>query len=1388
MIDKGATKPEVFVCWAHGDDAWEQTVTAFVKALNDSGRVCAEFDGSYRDKSGGDWPGRFEKVVESRSATVLIVYNERWGRASDCHDPLTHTPAGYESWLIRSDLASPRPGSREKYMVVLLDGFAQDRIRGSQYPLHRVVIPTIPSGQFDQLLAAIEHRAARHGQAGEDEAEPPDSPVARADLTPDPPFGPRGSPDTQRELTTYLYAELDHSVGAYAAANKHLERVIAALEGAQPGLERAARTVAKAALKLNEGLKSERYKLPEEPDNHRQPVPPSLMLTGQQKRLIDDFYAVAGIAMDPTASSPNLDVIRRAILLEREPSGEHMVRLQSRYLHRRRIAATVWKGARDQDEETFSQFASAGVDDERGGAATGDVLLCLAQAHIFLHTVEHNRSLPIGLLLARDRHNGTDGTDDDKALLLKSVVLNTFIYAICEAMPWIFANDEERALIQERPLAARNMMAPSTPTWIARQIELLSLYRRAHGYRLLGDHQRAYNDLRKLQRIGRVLRTRLEQSHDDGERPRKTSFLETLDALAEYRIGDLYRADHDYMQALVHLCRSHDRIETQTAFGWDATDKALIEISLRLGKGKAFFEIGAFKRSLKWFAKAWLSLLDLIPPSTSPTPSADDILRLPEQVLDRVRTVESSWRRKHLKELAEALSAVADEGTAIAPSRDRVFALIAHLDHVKHEAEIDKKALTALLRKASDEIVACCDDIPASHRVLAADILQRIGHVVMVLRLDEDNAPIERRYAERLLKRAAGLDEGNLLVRTGILRCELRAAVKPTSIDPMTLWTSGASDVDQAIRAGEHVMLDRLAEKAALKEMEPSRVAVARELGKHFMTHTDSINLRGAVQHLYLTRKRAELADRELAETPTGEPYLEFVCLRRFGCVTPFMPRPAAVSAVGGGYLIRACWPDAESENPEPPVVLNILVDPGEGVVNNLYSVGLGVDDIDMVVATHDHPDHVTALDALVSLRGERERIRGYTKAKSMMVILGNQSVQARYGFHNGKGEYTVQHIRDASYLMGDIARTHLSRQEGRRKDFAKGTRLTITPLTAHHKDHGGNPAAGFVLELGPNRAADPDADGNPDAATPAARFTIARRIAFMSDTGISAVTGDPGAAADGDPGDERRKWKEALSSDIVVAHVSDVPSDEIRRLADLTTPHEDHATSFDDCVVRLADQRREEAERLMHALSIAAQTRTAETLVPAPLLTRGDGERIEDREHLYLDGLLRVAELMLANANANANANEWDTSKQVLVIGEFREELGSFRGTIAREINESVFETRPDKSASERERSAWTEPRCVAVTADIGLRIRIGNEGQRNRVLCSTCSVNNDRLDVERFHAPERMHEVCVKGDHEAMYWTCGDHDPGQRKTGPVFVEQMGGYDPFSAGGRYHG
>jgi len=214
----------------------------------------------------------------------------------------------------------------------------------------------------------------------------------------------------------------------------------------------------------------------------------------------------------------------------------------------------------------------------------------------------------VGELLTRSR----DEIQHERELLRRSIALNTFTFAICDAMPWIFATEVDGSEIQKRPKEARHDIKPPIPMWLARQVLLVSLYRRAHGYRLLGDNQRAYNDLRKLQRIGRLTRAGANALPRDHSTLRMTAFVETLDALAEYRIGELYRADHDYMQALVHLCRSHERVGKPSVLDWDAVDRALIEISLRIGKGKAFFEIGSLKRSLKWFVNAWLSLLDLI--------------------------------------------------------------------------------------------------------------------------------------------------------------------------------------------------------------------------------------------------------------------------------------------------------------------------------------------------------------------------------------------------------------------------------------------------------------------------------------------------------------------------------------------------------------------------------------------------------------------------------------------------------------------------------------------------------------------------------------------------------------------------------------------------------
>lgn len=314
----------------------------------------------------------------------------------------------------------------------------------------------------------------------------------------------------------------------------------------------------------------------------------------------------------------------------------------------------------------------------------------------------------------------------------------------------------------------------------------------------------------------------------------------------------------------------------------------------------------------------------------------------------------------------------------------------------------------------------------------------------------------------------------------------------------------------------------------------------------------------------------------------------------------------------------------------------------------------------------------------------------------------------------------------------------------------------TIVQLPTKHKDLGGHDASGFVLSYS-NAAS-----GGDD--TPL-------RIAFMTDTAIE------GLRTDQDPGNPIDKsWTLALESDIVVAHVSDVPSGELRAIAQLPEPDDQEAIDrFDGGVRKLATQRPSDASQLMHALSLVPPDPRTHPH-PVSLLSGA----VPGGDQLYLSGLLEVCERMSAAESAA------DGGARILIVGELKEQLGSFRGTIAREINGRMLGL-PDIRHG-------TSPPLIALTADIGLRVRLsrapdgdGIPQRKTVVLCSTCSYNNDRLDMERFHPPQDMYDVCVKGDHEALYWNCDIHDPRQRRRA-MFVEQMGGYNPFAAGGRYHG
>jgi len=228
-----------------------------------------------------------------------------------------------------------------------------------------------------------------------------------------------------------------------------------------------------------------------------------------------------------------------------------------------------------------------------------------------------------------------------------------------------------------------------------------------------------------------------------------------------------------------------------------------------------------------------------------------------------------------------------------------------------------------------------------------------------------------------------------------------------------------------------------------------------------------------------------------------------------------------------------------------------------------------------------------------------------------------------------------------------------------------------------------------------------------------------------------------------------RRLQRAIAEDDVIVAHISNASVQELGSLTFPTGARSAEAHAFDRELASLDASKspfaKAEHQKLAHALGLGGP---------------------EKSQHLLLRGVLSVARTMAGGLSAKPN------TARVLIVGEFREQLGPFRGKIAYHITEDIL-----KDAGH-----------VCLTADIGLRLRIDVDGVQ--ALCSRCTLNNDRLPLEQYHDPRNIREVCVKGDFEGMKWNCARHDPGnpQGSVGARFVERTASYDVFGPGGLFHG
>jgi tetratricopeptide (TPR) repeat protein len=1083
------------------------------------------------------------------------------------------------------------------------------------------------------------------------------------------------------------------------------------------------------------------------------------------------------------------------------------------------------------------------------------VISAAAEAHLSMHAVEGWMSMSLGeqaqrAAVERPWRPGDWLTQE----LDRCIVLDTFVFSASRSAPWMFAsNDTECKQLFDDLRHGWTYGVPPRCMWISTQVGLLALHRRAYSYALKGEPTLAYNDYYKLQREIRNARRRVDSAplHIAGA----VEFLTALNARANQNIGELYRAEHAHRPALKHYQAALESTETvrEDSEIREVLTNSRWYVELQMSQGKASYEMGKHKESLRWHLLAWHAFLTLLAGETHTETSTEKI----------------------------------DEA-------------LAWLEGIRFEPELRKNEVLEHLAPVVEQLKR----IRVSERlgVLAAEILLRLGHVLFVLNLEPEPAlenrprglPAGSGIVESLsfgcLKMAAECDPYSTLVGANLLKSYFRALnqlqleVERGVLPPDALtgfkegllpemgrideqWPRGGEDYERITRVAEYLMLLALdIEDVPPPDVQPETEQIDRILAQRllldFFMHTDSINVRKAQTHHYLMRGRHD------SHLPSehDRAAIEFICMRRYSSATPLLPRPSAFRAHGGGYFVRL---HSTSDEPEQQSPFGVVVDPGPDFVENLYRTGFSLSDIDMIVVTHDHVDHLNSLEPLLSLMHYRSDLLRHQAgggttgqannqpagARGPLLVYGNASVCRRYR--------KVSILNPSRERFKDLA--DLREGRGRPEGFPSDFEMIAMPSSAldelGHMDLSGKPSYGICFRhLG-------------DATE---RAGESKKISF-------AITGDtPAPPSEGDDiyEDWRRVWLPALQADALVAHVSTVPLSELRQLARLdarVVVRSDDVDELGERIEALAERARkvgvalkdvgvlerlltelaaslkklseassaeemqnaivagetlammvsEQALRLVvplediahrqvirdcllgiiddaQALSLEAQRLPRDAVRLEEI--RGQLEAVGDlrgriefamwlrsrtpgptadmvglvpfnpddplrnwlppQEHPYLRGTLEWARAYQKARRELPSKSEKGSG--LFVLGELSEELGTLRGKIAVRINETLFG---------HARDAGREEGIYALTSDVGLHLVVAKACVK--ILCTTCDLDTDRTAMERYHPAHEVHEVCVKGENEGVFYNCAHHNPG-RLPKPLFLEQLERFDVF--------
>lgn len=204
------------------------------------------------------------------------------------------------------------------------------------------------------------------------------------------------------------------------------------------------------------------------------------------------------------------------------------------------------------------------------------------------------------------------------------------------------------------------------------------------------------------------------------------------------------------------------------------------------------------------------------------------------------------------------------------------------------------------------------------------------------------------------------------------------------------------------------------------------------------------------------------------------KPSLHFLGLQRWNSTSPAQGR-----SVGGGYLLY-------HTNGRGRVDCGIAIDPGFDFVRNLFHAGFSLSDIDLVLLSHAHIDHVRDFESMVTLYLELYKRKRLKRRPHVIMTLGIYRRLAHIIESPGLRKYLEPYIIDIEKEVDDayLHNTEFMFESSENSSFENALSpvleqpnkgklsIKVKPVIAYHNDFSDySDSFGFSVEIKTNNS-----------------------------------------------------------------------------------------------------------------------------------------------------------------------------------------------------------------------------------------------------------------------------------------------------------------------------